>query len=243
MLLNLSIGRVYGIDSIVELLIIVIASIIAYYSYKIYKLINDKDYRLFSWAFLSLAVSFIFKILSNLTIYYSITIERANLIFTLVHELEAIEQVNFLSLILYKTTLILGFLILFFIITKTNDKQKRLLFIYLSAVAVLFSIYFDFVLHLTAVFLLFSITDYFYQNYKKLKNNNAFLVFIGFVIILVSQIFFIFEPINLWIYLISELLILVGFLCLLINQIKLKHEQKKNKTRSNKRYIGNIKKK
>jgi len=251
MVLALSFGRFYSIDSFVEFLIIIVSIIISYYSHRVYKLINDKNYQFFSFAFLSIAISFVFKILSNLTILNKITLENANFIFVIWHQLEYMQLINFWSFIFYKTFHLIGFLILFFIVTRTKNKEKIFLFIYFCIVAIFLSIYFNFIFHLTTVFILFSLTFHFYENHKKINSTNSLLVFIAFLIMLISHFFFVFSDMSPLFYLTGEILLLIGFLSLLVNQIKLKKEnrrrninhEKTNKIRSVKRSIRSTAKK
>jgi hypothetical protein len=240
--LALSLGKFYGIDSLVETLIITVCFVIAYYSYKFYRLVKDKNYRIFSFAFLAIAISFIFKILSNLTILHKVNIHVANFIFVVLTEFESVELINFISLILYKSFYLIGFLFFFIILTKTSNREKIFLFFYLSFIAILFSIYFDFVFHLTIIFILVFLTYNFFINYNKRKNINTFLVFFAFLLLSIDHLFFILEEFNPILYIIGEILSLVGFLCLLLNYIKLKNE-KTNTVRSNKRYLKDIKRK
>lgn len=236
MQLALSLGKFYGIDSLVEVLIIIVAFIISYYSNKIYRLVKDKNYRLFSFAFLVIAISFIFKILSNLTVLHKVNIHVANFVLAVLTEFEFVEAVNFVSLILYKSFYLIGFLILFLILTKTSNREKIILFFYLSLIAILFSIYFNFIFHLTLVLILVFLTYNFLINYNKRKSVNAFLVFFAFLLLSIDHIFFILEDLDPILYLIGEILSLIGFLCLLVNQIKINNE-KTNKIRSNKRHF------
>ncbi len=226
-----SLGKFYGIDSLVELLIILVAISISYYSYKIYRIIKDKNYFLFSLSFLSIAISFILKILSNLTILHQVKITTLNLVITITKASQYMELINFISFISYKTLNLIGFLILFFIVTRTKGKEKILLFIYLSITTVFFSIYFNFIFYMTLIFILSFITTRFYYNYKKIQSLNSLLVFLGFFLISLSSFIFIFSEANSNIYLVGEFVRLFGFLALLLNQIKLKNvEQKKDKT-------------
>jgi len=242
MLLNFSIGRYYGLDSIIEVLMILVSFVISYYSNRVYKLVKEKNYRLFSFAFLAIGISFIFKILSNLTILHRVNVQVANFVFVVFHEFEFMETVNFISLILYKSFHLIGFLILFLLVTKTEKKEKIFLFFYLGLITILFSVYFDFVFHLTLIFILASLTFHFFENYTQKRNLNTFLVFIAFSLILTGHFFFIIESINPLFYLAAEIITLIGFLSLLINQIKLKNE-KTNKIGSNQRYVRNTKRK
>jgi len=240
--LALSLGKFYGIDSLIEILMIIVSFIISYYSNKVYRLVKNKNYRLFSFAFLAIAISFIFKILSNLTILHKVNVHVANFMLVVLTEFESMEVINFISLILYKSFYLIGFLILFLILTKTSNREKIFLFFYLSLIAILFSIYFDFIFHLTLIFILVFLTYNFFINYNERKSVNAFLVFFAFLLLSIDHLFFILEDFSPILYLIGEILSLIGFLCLLVNQIKIKNE-KTNKVRSNKRYFRNIKRK
>jgi len=225
---TLVLGRFYGIDTFIEFLTILVSFFISFYSFRIYRLIKDKHYEWFSLAFLLLGISFIFKIFSNMTFLHRFEIEQSNFVFTFMSHLEYMEIINFFSFIFYKTFHLIGFLLLFLILSKNEEKNKNLLFFYLSLIVVLFSIYFNFVFHITVVFILIYLTLYFYENHKKVENMNSFLVFISFLIILASHLFFIFSDVHGLFYLFGEVLLLIGFLCLLANQIKLKIESKKS---------------
>jgi len=252
MVLQFALGKFYGIDSFIELLIIIVSGIISYYSHRIYRLINEKNYKFFSLAFLAIAVAFFFKILSNLTILHRIKVRGINFVAIVLSQPEYSQILNFLSYILYKLFMVAGFLILFFIVTRTDKKREMALFLYMGFIAVLFSIYFNFVFHLTLVFILFSLTIHYYNNYLQGKSQNRLLVFIAFLIMLVSNLFFLFSDIHGLFYLAGEALLLIAFSSLLLNQIKIrnkksanlskKNEQKKNKARDYKRYSGSIKK-
>ena len=247
MALTLGFGNFYGIDSLVEFLIILVSFFISYYSYKIYKIIDEKNYKFLSLGFLLIGVSFIFKILSNLTIMYRVAIERANFIYVIWTQFQYAEMIQFFSFIFFKTFHLIGFLILFLIVSKTDKKEKVLLFLYLSIIVVLFSIYFNFVFHMTLIFLIMSLTMHFYENYKKIKSKNSLLVFTAFLIMLLSHVLFVISDFNPLFYLVGEMGLLVGFLCLLTNQIYLRNKQKngnkKNQVRDNKRYAAGFAKK
>jgi hypothetical protein len=242
MSLQLSFGQFNGVDTLVEFFIIIVSLIISYYSHKIDKLVQEKSYKFFAWGFLSIAVAFVFKVISNITILNKVTVEKANFIFTFFANLQWAEIIQFISFVLYKVFFILGFLILFFIITKTEKKEKMFLFIYFGVITILFSIYINFIFHLTLVMILTLLTIHFYENYQRIKNRNSFLVFMAFLIILISHIFFIFVNIGSIFYLFGEIALLIAFTTLLVNHIGLKHE-KTNKARSDKRPFVNFKRK
>jgi hypothetical protein len=260
MIWSLSLGKFYGIDSLVEFLIIIVSLVISYYSHKVYKLLKDKNYKFFSLAFLFIAISFVFKILSNLTIVNKVIIEKANFVFVIFKEFQYMQLINFLSFIFYKTLNMIGFLFLFFIVTRTEKRENIFLYFYLSIIVIMFSIYdkFNFIFHLTLIFILFSLTIHFYDNHKKIRSKNTLLVFLAFLIILISHVFFSLIDVHPLTYLIGEILLLFGFLFLVINhiiiqrqtkrksfklEVKRKNELEKNKAGSYKRYSRNPSKK
>jgi len=238
----LSIGQFYGIDSIIELITLGVALFIFYYTRKIFKITKEGEYRFLGLGFLAIALSFVFKIISNLTILYSIKLTQINFVAFITEQLENMSLVNFFSFTLYKLFYLAGFLLLFFMTTQVKNKEKAFLFLYLGIITILFSIYFNFVFHMTLILILLFLTFNFYQNYKNVKTKNSYLVFWAFLVILLSHIFLLFAETNYLFYLIGEIIMLMGFSFLLINQINIKNEQKKNKAGSIKGHLGSVKK-
>jgi len=222
----LTLGNFYGIDSLFEFLVIIVASIISLYSYKVYRMLKNKNFKYFSIAFLFVAISFIFKILSNLTILHRVEITNLNSVIIITSQFEYMRLIQFASFIIYKTLYLLGALLLFFIATKTK-KQNKIMFVYLSVLVIILSIFMNFVFYLTLVFILTFLTSYYYENYKKNRLTNSFLVFLGFLLLSISQLVLIFSSFRPIIDIFGEILMLAGFLVLLINQIKIKKAAKK----------------
>lgn len=227
------------LDSLDEILIILVSLIISYYSRKIYHIINDKNYKLFSISFLIIAIAFVFKIFSDLTILHKIEIENANFVFVIFSQLKYMQLINFISFNLFKIFYLTGFLILFLIVNKENEKGEVVLFFYFSLVTVILSIYFNFIFHLTLLFIITFLIIHFYKNHKKVRNMNSLLVLLAFIILLISHFFFVFSDAYSMLNLIGGIFLLIGFLNLLVNQVKLvrKNEPKTNKAGSNKRYL------
>jgi hypothetical protein len=222
----LTLGNFYGADSLFEFLAVIIASIISLYSYKVYTLLKNKNFKYFSLAFLFIAISFIFKILSNLTILHRVEITNLNSVIVITSQFQYMRLIQFISFILYKTFYLLGALFLFFIATKTK-KGNKFMFIYLSFLVIILSIFMNFIFYLTLVFILTFLTSYYYENYKKNKLTNSFLVFLGFLLLSISQLVLIFSGLHPFVDLFGDILMLLGFLVLLINQIKIKRSVKK----------------
>jgi hypothetical protein len=227
----ISLGDFYGLDSLIDLLIVFVSFMIFFQSKKIYKIINDKNYKYFSWAFLSVSFAYFFKIINNLTLLYRIDIDADNLLHFLLNQFATLQFINFFSFVLYKIFLLGGFLTLFLIFTKDFKKENIVLFSYMSLIIIIFSIYFNFLFHLTLVLILFFITIYFYRNFKMINSRNSLFVFVSFFMILIGNCVEIFHNIDPLIYLLDEFLLLISFIILLINHLSIKNKNdKKNKT-------------
>jgi len=243
--LTSSVSYSYGVASLIDFVVLLVASIIAFQSHKIYKYLKETKYNLFSWAFLLIAVSYLFKIFSNLTIVHRIVIQRPGAVIVLLGKLNSMQLFQFLSFIVYKSLSLLGFLLLFLIVLKTKKKSETILFIYLSAVTILFSIFLNSIFHLTTAIILLFLTSHFYENSKNTKSRNSSLVFKSFLLMFIGSVIAIFTGIYPISHLIGEAFRLAGFIVLLMNHLSptLKNGKKTNKTRGSKRYSRSAKKK
>lgn len=243
----LTFGKFGGIDTFVEILIVIVAITLSIYSRKIYKFVQERNFNYFSLAFLFIAISFVFKIFCNMTISYNVTIMSRDFFLDLMNHLKYLQIFHFVNFTLFKIFEMIGFLILFLIISRTAEKEKIFLFLYLAVISVILSIYFNFVFNLTLVVILLFLTIHFYENFKNIKSRNSKFVFIAFLIVLVANVMFIFTELHSLFYLFGEILLLIGFIVLLFNQFvlkesgELKNEYKKNKTRSNQGHVRSVK--
>src|SRR3989344_6221129 len=171
----LTLGKYYGLASLLELLSILVSGVISYYSYRIYKIVNDKNFKYFSIAFLLIAVSFLFKIFSNLTLLHQTKITTHNFVFVVTTQFKYMQLVNFFSFILYKIFYLSGFIVLFLIAVGIRKREGFLLPVYLGLITVLFSIYFNFIFYLTITFILAYLATHFYKNYERVRTLNSIL--------------------------------------------------------------------
>jgi len=209
----------YGFDSVIELIAIIICVLLVYYSYKCFKLTKENKYLYFSTAFLSLTFAFIAKIAGTLAIYKP-TITRTALGSSINKTFTGITPfyINSLTLIAHIFFILLGFMILFLIISRLTWKNQRVvaLLVYFVFLATWISVVHYQLFHLTSFVILLLITYSYYANYREIKSEKAGFVVIAFIILLVSQAFFVFAIYSGIIYVLAELLQLLGFVYLLI---------------------------
>ncbi|MBW2976631.1 hypothetical protein KY347_04250 [Candidatus Woesearchaeota archaeon] len=210
----------YGFDSVIELIAVIICILLVYYSYKCFKLTGENKYLYFSTAFLSLTLAFIAKITGTLAIYKP-TITRSAVGSSIHETFRTLTPVgiNAIAFVLYMFFMLLGFMMLFLIVSrlkwKANQKVIALL-LYFVFIAAWISIIHYQLFYLTSFVLLMLITHSYYQNYTKIKNEKARFVLFAFSILLISQAFFIFAIYSGISYVLAELIQLLGFIYLLI---------------------------
>lgn len=225
----LSLGQFYGIDSVIEILAMLVCFQIAYYSNRIYKIIKGRNYRFLSMGFLFVGISFMFKIVANLTILGRIQVEDLYFITHIFTEISSnIGLVYFFSFSIYKLLYLVGFLFLFFMTTETKNKENIFMYLYLGAITILFSVYFNILFHLTLIITLALLTIGFYENYKKRKTRNSGLVFWAFLVMTLGHVSLLFSDDVSSLYIVGKIILLIGFSALLLNHIRIKNE-KKNK--------------
>jgi len=209
----------YGFDSIIELIAVIVCVLLVYYSYKCFKLTKENKYLYFSTAFLSLTFAFIAKITGTLAIYKP-EITRSALGSSIHQTFRSLTPsgINALAFIAYTFFILFGFMILFLIISKLTWKNQRViaLLVYFVFLATWISVIHYQLLYVTSFVLLLLITYSHYGNYREIKSEKAKFVTIAFGILLVSQAFFVFVIYSRIIYVLAELIQLLGFVYLLI---------------------------
>ncbi len=217
----------YGKDIIIDIFSIFVLFLIGYSSLQFYRLKKNKKHAYLALSFFFVGLSFLFKILTNFTIYYNV-LETEHLgAFTFIHqEVESSTILFFIGFLLYRILTLLGLYILYS--TYQEQPKQHILFVaYLLLILTYFSTSAYYLFHITSLFLLVLITSYYIKNYLKEKRISTKLLATSFGIISASQIIFIFIEVNHIFYVIAELVQLIGYLILLITFIRvLKYDKK-----------------
>ena len=208
-----------GYDSLIELIAVFTCLLLIYYSYKCYKLTSEKRFWYFSTAFASLTLAFLAKISGTLAIY-SISIRNSVIARVIDASIDKVNifTLNRLAFPFYIFFMLLGFMILFLIVSKLTWQNKRVLalMVYFVFIATWLGIIHYQVFYLTTFVMLCLIAYSYQDNYNKIKSKNSKLVAISFFILLISHAFFVFVIYSKPFYVIAEILQLLGFLFLLI---------------------------
>ena len=225
----LSIVYPYNFILVINFFILLVSALISYQSYRNYHFLKVKSFKYFSWAFLSITLGYLFKICSSFTIVHKVVLELSEFSVTFFTNLDFFQDLHVLSLIFHKFFILLGFLILFLTLIKSNKKSEVFLTVYLTLMLLLLSIYIDFIFGLSLVVILTLLTTHFYKNQKRNESKSSKLVFAAFILITIGSIidvpYSFYHPEHI----VGELFILFGFLMLLINHLDIKNGKKTNK--------------
>ncbi len=209
----------YGFDSLIELIGVIVCGLLVYYSYKCYKLTSEHRYLYFSTAFLSLTLAFVAKVAGTFAIYTPPIRESGigRVVQTTFSAL-TLSKINGVAFLLYIFLTLLGFMILFLIVSKLTWENKRVIamLLYFVLVATWLGVIHYQLFYVTTFAMLSLITLSYFKNYEEIKSKNSMKVVIAFGILLVSHAFFVFVIYFETVYVIAEMIQLLGFLFLLI---------------------------
>ena len=210
----------FGMDTLFETFSIIVAFLIAIFAYKIYKLTSQKKYRNFSIAFLMISMSLAFKIISNLVIFYK-TVEKSFYgLFTITYT-QNLDFINIIVYSLYRLLMIMAFVMILISIWRIKDKKINSVLFIFSVILVLFSYYSYLLFNLILLLILGHISYYYFDNIKKHKNKNSYLVMLSFLALFISQAMFILFRLGPDFYALGESFQLIGFLFLMIAYISI----------------------
>jgi len=196
-----------GLNIALEILFAIVTGVIAYYAFKIYRISDQRELKLFGASFTFLSVSYIFLTLINL-LFLSVT--QGN-----IHSLNVDRIIDLKDVFvgLFVFSFLLGFVTLFYTTLKIESGRVYTLLAILFIVAINYTADKSFMIYfLASIFLLFINYHYFREYYLK-KNKNTLLTFIGMTFLLASNISLIVEA-NYFIptmYVVSNALEFVGY--------------------------------
>lgn len=203
----------FGKDLMIDVISLVVLLLISVFAVKCYKINKNKGYLNFSIAFSLMALSFLFKILTNFTIYYTSFVENESLeLVTLAYRASNILLIGgFLGYFFFG---LLGLLSLFLVYKREIPREAMFLMVYFILLTTFVSMIYFCTFHLTSLIFLTFITATLIKNYKNNKSVTSKLLVYAFTIITASQLMFVFMGVHPLIYVIAETVQLIGYLVL-----------------------------
>ncbi|MBW2971981.1 hypothetical protein KY359_02995 [Candidatus Woesearchaeota archaeon] len=205
-----------GIDSSIEFLSLIVALLVSWYAYKVYRLSGERKYKHFAIAFILAGVAYIFKILSQIIIYEKeLVLQRIGPFLVSRTVLEPVTWLHTYSYTIFSLLMLFFMLLLIIVTFRIKDKPTLILLTYFIVVLTLASSRAQGLLHITLALMAALLVFHFYTNYDRHKTRQALFVTLAFLGILFSHIVMIFMVYDPKIYVAGEALQLAGFLSLM----------------------------
>ena len=213
-----------GLDLAFEAVGLVVALLIAGYSWRMYRVNNENRFAYFSLAFFLIAISLFFKLFVSGVLYFKPLRDIA----LDVLRPAAGEGLRF-SDFFYRGTFFVqmasmlgGWLLIFFISQKERARLRRFyevsqiaLFVYLIVLISIAASLRYVLFYMTGLVILGLIVLNYYKNYLNNRNKNTFRVLSAFGSMFIGHIFFVFVFVHPILYAIGQLFLLAGFMLLL----------------------------
>ena len=213
-----------GFDLLFDSIGLIVAMLIAAYSWRVYKFNQENRFAYFSLAFLLVSVSLAFKIFTSGVLYYFPVRETvAQVIGSAAGPRLKYSALFYRAGFFFQMASMLGaWLVIFFVSQKSRARLTKFyelsqigLFVYLLLLISVISNFKYEVFYLTCSVLLSLIVLNYYKNYLTTEKKSVFKVMTAFLFILAGNIFSVFVFLQNGSYVIGEVLILIGFLILL----------------------------
>jgi len=200
----------FGIDASLEAFASLISFFVTFASFRIWKMTKERKYFYFTLSFFLLTLSFLSRAVTDIIIenvFFKCSDSYVGLIF-------------FIGYVLHIVLAVVAYTILLIVTHKLADKRIiALLFMILIPSLLLSGSYYLSFYGLSFILLLF-ITLAYYSNCRKVCKKTAYFVFVAFACIALSQLFFLFEFLNIVLYAVAHVVQAIGYLILLLALIK-----------------------
>ena len=225
-------------DMLIHVFSVITLILIAAFSMRFYffRKKENKNYLYFAASFILIAISFLWKIVTDITIYSDIIHTKKLGIFIITYKTIYAEKLLFVAGHFAHYLLMLLGLYILYVVLNRRSTMNHLLILYFIVITTVFSNFSYFIFHLTAGALLLGIAYRYYTIYRANKRRLTKVIFISFGILALAQALFM--PVKLYanIYVAAQVVQLTGFLLLLIAFVLVLKNGKKKSNKYHKRH-------
>lgn len=224
-------GWFNGWDIIFDVVGLLVAFLIAAYSWRIYRINKENKFAYLSLAFILLAFGFFFKTFTSSVLYYTpVRDVAAEVLRPVAGKGLSLSLVYYRAAFFFQMVSTLGaWLLMFFVSQKSRSRLRKYhelsqiaLFVYLLLLISVVANFRYSVFYSTSIVLLGLVVLNYYKNYLNTnKNKSALAVMVSFLFILIGNISFAFVFLSQAFYALGEVLTLIGFLVLLFTYQKI----------------------
>ncbi|MBU1199409.1 MAG: hypothetical protein KKF46_03610 [Nanoarchaeota archaeon] len=221
----------YGKDIAIDIIGLIIVLLIGFFSFRNFALDKkNKRHFILGGAFVLLGLSFIAKILTNLFTHMHAWKFKPFLINILGKEIVASSGLlSAFGFFLFALLTLFGFYIIYALSSKDELSMNYVIIAYFIIVLTYFTRFTYFILYVTAFVFLLAISRRYFLSYKKNRYKNTLWLCLSFSVITLSQFVFIFTSSNPTLYVLAEIIQLIGYLFLLVTFLMVLRNAKKKK--------------
>ncbi len=222
-----------GYDILFELLFILITFFVSLYAFKVYQLSGEEKPKLFAAAFLFISLGYFVQMIMNSIFFFFLK----DLIFT-PYQAYRILLIYSVSMYAYTFILLTGLVVLVYMTFGIKRKSVFILLLLMSLMILMVSVQKLFSFYVLSSIISLFVVVYFFKNYGRARTINSLLVFVGFSLILMSYLLFIFSTrIHLY-YFLGHFAKLIGYILILINLLRITNAEKKFRTHISSKLSG-----
>jgi hypothetical protein len=197
-----------------DLAFAIITFIVGLFAFKIYKLSNQKQSKLFGIAFIFISIHYFIQSFLNYSIISKLNENICNFM-----KLESVNYFNTLGTYSHMILLMIGLITLVYMTLKIKSPEVYSLFLIISFIPILFASNKLFLFYALSSLFLIYISIHYLKNYINNKQPKTLLVLIAFLFLLFGSIHFIFSVDHSTYYIIGHFLELIAYILILINLI------------------------
>jgi hypothetical protein len=205
----------FGYGMMFELAFAIITLAVCWYSFKIYKLSEDRNSKHLGYAFLFFSISYFVQFILNVAMFFELNEKILNII-----ELKDILTLDVFYILTHMILFTLGLVTLCYMVLKIKNKALYIFMMLFSILIILFSVNQIYIFYIFSSLLLLFITSYYLKNYIKNPNSKGVLMLIAFLFLLFGHLHFIFLMNHPVYYIIGSFLELVAYVLILINLLR-----------------------
>lgn len=202
----------FGFDIAMELIFAVIALLVAFFAYRIYKVSEHEETKFFAIAFSLISASYIIWAGLNLFLVSNLTDKVMEI------SLSNLFSINYILTLAYMCLFVLGLLTIAYSQFKIKSGRIYYIFVGLALIAVVSSTFPLITYRLLSIFLLTFIVYHYLAEHSAHKNRKTRLILSAFVLLLLSSIDFIFANYSYCAYVVGHFLEL-GAYCLILKSL------------------------
>ena len=207
-----------GFEHLFEIISLLAAIFVGYYSYRVYRYTNQPKYRTMAAAFIIIALSFGLKVLTDVGVRAQVAEMGGIQNIYQVLEVGMMLQSGYLAMRFF---MLLGLVLLLKLAFDIRENRLLLLLAVLSILTTFLSHSVYYAFHIAAALMLGFIVEFMYRNFRNKKTKPACAVLLAFTFLFLSQLAFMFVGQSSKLHALGETLQLGGFITLIVNHVLL----------------------